>query len=314
MQDFRTILLDVDATAALHPAFTQACDLAAQSGARLTVVDVMEDVPQDAKQVITSKIERELIDHRLEALRKLAKSRSDVEIDTAVLRGKPAISLIREVLRSDHDLVIRSHGRDLVPSRAFGSIDTQLLRECPCPVWLLGPEERSEPGHILVTVDVESDVPDAGELNRHIIDIALTLGEVERARITVLYVWALFGQRLLKSHMQNDQYKEALESNRRSATGALDALIDEFGTRAADVRRVCINGEPGLEIPEFATTHGADLVVMGTVARSGVAGFLMGNTAETVLRALKGSVIAVKPPSFETPVRLEDATAEVKTD
>lgn len=314
MPDFRNILLDVDATAAQQPAFVQACDLAARAGARLTVVDVMEDVPRGANEAITPRIERELMDHRLEALRKLAKTRTDVQIDTTILRGRPAISLIREVLRSDHDLVLRSHGRDLAPSRAFGPIDTQLLRECPCPVWLLGPEEGSKPRHILAAVDAESDVPDAAALNRRIIDIALTLGEAERARITVLYVWALFGQRLLRSNMQDGEYQEALEPTRRSATTALNTLIDEFGTRAADVRRECINGEPGLAIPEFATTERADLVVMGTVARTGVAGLLMGNTAETVLRALKGSVVAVKPPSFETPVNLDEATDEVRAD
>ena len=35
---------------------------------------------------------------------------------------------------------------------------------------------------------------------------------------------------------------------------------------------------------------------MGTVVRKGTAGFLIGSTAETVLRKLRGSVFAVKPP------------------
>jgi len=272
-------------------AFNQACDLAARCGAQLTIVDVMADVPRAARQVMPPKLEQELVEHRLEALGALAKSRSDVRITTAVLRGRPAISLIQEVLRSDHDLLIRAHGRDLT-ARTFGPIDTQLLRQCPCPVWLLGPAERSEPRHILATVDLASDVPDAEALNHHIIDLALTLGEAEHARISVLYVWTLFGQRVLPSHMPEDEYRDALESARRAATDALDRLLETFGTRASDVRRACLNGEPEDVIPEFAMTERADLVVMGSVARTGVAGWLMGNTAEAVLRALKGSVIA----------------------
>lgn len=50
----------------------------------------------------------------------------------------------------------------------------------------------------------------------------------------------------------------------------------------------------------------ADLVVMGTVARTGIPGFIMGNTAETVLNPIDCSVLAIKPPGFVTPVTLED--------
>jgi nucleotide-binding universal stress UspA family protein len=41
---------------------------------------------------------------------------------------------------------------------------------------------------------------------------------------------------------------------------------------------------------------------MGTVARTGIAGLVMGNTAERVLRRLHGSVLAVKPPGVVSPV------------
>lgn len=305
MPTFRNILLDVDATAAGHPAFRQACDLAARSGARLKVVDGMEDVPDAARGHISSKMEQELIEHRLELLAALASSRPDVEIETAVLRGKPAIRLIQEVLRDDHDLVIRSHGRDLVPSRTFGPVDIELLRKCPCPVWLVGPQDRSEPGHILAAVDAESDAPDAQEFNRTILELALDIAEAEGATVTALHVWILFGQRMLKSRVPEQEYAQSLERSRIAADDALNRVVNALGARAANVRRECLNGNPTTVIPEFATTEHVDLVVMGTVGRTGIAGFLMGNTAEAILRELKGSVIAVKPPGFQTPVNGE---------
>lgn len=64
-------------------------------------------------------------------------------------------------------------------------------------------------------------------------------------------------------------------------------------------------GEPEDVIPEFVVAHGIDLVIMGTVARSGIAGLLVGNTAERVLRKLPCSVLAVKPDGFVSPVRLD---------
>ncbi len=50
----------------------------------------------------------------------------------------------------------------------------------------------------------------------------------------------------------------------------------------------------------------ADLIVMGTVARTGVPGLIMGNSAETILSQIDCSVLAIKPPGFVSPIRAED--------
>ncbi len=50
----------------------------------------------------------------------------------------------------------------------------------------------------------------------------------------------------------------------------------------------------------------ADIVVMGTVARTGISGFIIGNTAEAILSQIECSVVAVKPSGFVTPVRLNE--------
>lgn len=49
-------------------------------------------------------------------------------------------------------------------------------------------------------------------------------------------------------------------------------------------------------------TYRADLVVMGTVARTGVAGLIIGNTAEAILEQVNCSVLAIKPAGFKSPV------------
>ena len=59
-------------------------------------------------------------------------------------------------------------------------------------------------------------------------------------------------------------------------------------------------------IPELAQELHADLVVMGTVARTGIPGLLIGNTAESILDQLDCSVLAVKPPGFVSPVTLDE--------
>ena len=64
---------------------------------------------------------------------------TDVPVTTAVLRGRPR-PLILEVLRSGHDLLVRTHDREIAErGKPFGAIDLELLRQCPCPVWQAGP-------------------------------------------------------------------------------------------------------------------------------------------------------------------------------
>ncbi len=58
-------------------------------------------------------------------------------------------------------------------------------------------------------------------------------------------------------------------------------------------------------IPSLAAELNVDLMVMGTVGRTGIPGLIIGNTDESVLSRIHCSVLAVKPPGFATPVTLE---------
>ena len=65
-----------------------------------------------------------------------------------------------------------------------------------------------------------------------------------------------------------------------------------------------VSGDPRDALPRLARLLDIGLIVMGTVARTGVSGLLMGNTAETILRSVDCSVLAVKPEGFVTLVKL----------
>ncbi len=72
-----------------------------------------------------------------------------------------------------------------------------------------------------------------------------------------------------------------------------------------EARRIYhLKGEAWQVVPEFAEKNRVDLIVMGTVGRTGVRGLIIGNTAEATLNQVQCSVLAVKPPGFETPVQL----------
>jgi len=46
---------------------------------------------------------------------------------------------------------------------------------------------------------------------------------------------------------------------------------------------------------------------MGTVARIGVPGFIMGGTAEETIQQLNCAVVGIKPEGFDSPIKLDES-------
>jgi nucleotide-binding universal stress UspA family protein len=304
MISISSILVDEDAVATHHPALEQAAGLARRCGAGVKIVDVLPWVPSGVRHFVTPDLEQELIDHRRERLAAIAKDVPDIPVTTELLRGRPATAVIQEVLRANHNLLVRSHGRDLAgASRPFGAIDMELLRQCPCPVWLIGPRGRAtEQWRILAAIRATAAEPEEQEVNAHILEWALLLKTLGGAKLTIIQAWTPYGASLLRSRMSPDEFSEFIETSRRTEDEALSSFLVPLSDRLTDVAVELVQGEPEDAITRFVQSHGVDLVVMGTVARTGIAGLVMGNTAERVLQRLRGSVFAVKPPGFKTPI------------
>lgn len=306
MASFSSILVDVDSSATSHPALEQAFDLAERCSATVKVVEVLPELPRHARKLITLALEDEVSNRRRERLQALAEDVKGISVSTAFLRGRPADVLTKEVLSSGHDLLLRSHRRDLQkPARPFGPVDMELLRVCPCPVWLVTGRRRAHLRTILAAVNTDPAEAVEQQLNGMIVELALLLKRLEGAELTLLQVWDVYGDELLKSHMSEENLAELVRIAQQTASDDFTSFCDVFGDRLAGVKTELVQGDPAGVIPSLAESRGIDLVVMGTVARTGVAGLLIGNTAERVLQRLGGSVLAVKPSSFVSPVVAE---------
>ncbi|HGX92368.1 MAG TPA: universal stress protein, UspA, partial [Candidatus Tenderia sp.] len=99
--------------------------------------------------------------------------------------------------------------------------------------------------------------------------------------------------------------KEVQRQHKQSLEALVAEITNELGNDTLNYLKPQIQllkGSPRKEIPAFTQQIEADLVIMGTVARTGIPGLFMGNTAETILNRLNCSVLAIKPPGFVTPV------------
>jgi nucleotide-binding universal stress UspA family protein len=247
---------------------------------------------------------------RRQQLARIAGEASGLQVETKLLIGRPATVLIEEVLRSNHDLVMRSHARDLTAPAAtpFGVVDMELLRKCPCPVLLVRQGPPVAKPRIACAVDVSSEDTDARSLNAKIVESALLLADSLESELPVLFhAWVPFAERVVRLHTKRDQFASYVEDARQRAVSALSRIAGSFEGRFDQGGMVLRRGEPEEVIPEFVVSEGIDVLVMGTVARGGISGLLIGNTAERVLRKLPCSVLTVKPDGFVSPVRLENA-------
>ncbi|MGE0591057.1 MAG: universal stress protein [Vicinamibacterales bacterium] len=299
------ILVDTDSGSAQQACVEQALQLARRTGASLRIVEVLPDLPPQARPYLEGRLEGALAAHLTEGLARLAAGIHDVPVSTALLRGRPSTALIREAVAWKADLLIRSHARDLAePKPRFGAVDMELLRQCPCPVWLVGPDGLGPARRVLAAVHANPEDALEQRLNHSILELArLVAGET--GQLTVTQAWAPFGENLLRHRLSPAELQEYVTQTRDLARTALDALVAEFAGGLGEVTIELLRGEPEDVIPAFVQTHGVDVVVLGTVARGGVAGLLMGNTAERVLQRLHGSVLAVKPPGFHAPIDSE---------
>ena len=82
----------------------------------------------------------------------------------------------------------------------------------------------------------------------------------------------------------------------------LDRLLGKYDLTDLEHQIHLRKGEAASAIPELAREKQVDLIVMGTVCRTGIAGFFIGNTAERILQQVDCSVLTVKPEGFVSPV------------
>lgn len=304
---FKNILVHIDSRGEGRELIDCAVALARGQKAKLKLVDILPHTSWPAR-FATGNYDRfleQLADAKQERLRQLAFEfqTDDLKVSYRVLQAPTSVALIREAIQEKHDLVVKLAKAD--QSRRigfFGTTGKRLLRKCPMPVLLLKPGFKSPFRHILAAVDATSEHQRDAQLNGEIIQIALSVCPAPK-ELNVLHAWSLFGESILREHLRPQEYVEAQQEAETHAGRCLDDLLIKFGLGVGCEGTHLVKGDPIDVIPQFVARHDTDLLVMGTVGRSGLAGMLMGNTAEQVLERVSCSVLAVKPPGFKTPIQ-----------
>jgi nucleotide-binding universal stress UspA family protein len=136
-------------------------------------------------------------------------------------------------------------------------------------------------------------------------DLATSLGERESAKVDVVHAWSVYGESLLRDgryRISRTEYELLMNQTTYQHRKSLQDLLQNYSMSVDDEAVHLVKGDAPTVIHRVSDRINADLIVMGTLGRSGIPGLFIGNTAEEVLQNTRSSILAVKPPSFVSPV------------
>lgn len=294
----RKILVYENALADKHPALERAMQLARRGDVQLKIIDIV-DGPSDGLRELHRPMRSLVEQERKERLYEICQPLHDHDIEFTIelIRGRPFVEIVREVVHEGFQLVVKT--ASIAPPTdvmgMMGPVDMRLVRNCPCPVWLEAPTGEVRLERILVAVDpqVEGD-----DLNKVLLEMGDSLAKAADAELHVFCAWEVPDEAFLAEKMHADKLTQYVNDVKRAAQVSLDALLVQAG-QPTDANNVHFRkGDPGRTILDCVEIHQPDVVVIGTVGHTDVRGLLIGNTADTVLRQINCSVLAIKPDSL----------------
>jgi nucleotide-binding universal stress UspA family protein len=220
-----------------------------------------------------------------------------------VTHGKPLAEITATAERLSANLIMLG-ARAVAASRnlSLGTTTEKVIRKSAKPVLAVHPEHPLAFTNILCPVDF-SDASARG------LTSAIQLARAFHGKLHVLTVMPPPSKyhRLDHSWGQWAVTAEAAAASRH--VREFDEFLCRFDFRDVQWQKNIARGDPAEEIVASAKSENADLIVMGSVGRTGLPYVLMGSTAVKVARQLPCSLLTVKHEESSD----EEFTSDVKT-
>ncbi len=276
------ILFPTDFSEAAGQRFRHARALAERQGATLHVLHVVEEKGAAALAHGEDEMESFLEIHRADG----------VPTEPAVAAAEAPGPAIRDyAAQHGIDLIVMGrHGQRGLRRLFLGSVAEEVIREAPCPVLTVRRSAETFPLGPTESVLVPLDLSAAGQ---GALPLAKTLAAGYGARLLLLHVLedidlpSIYGDDI--ANPIYDLFPEIKERTREEMRRVLAST--EGPEVAAEVHFA--EGEAAEAIVAFAEAHAVDLIVLTRTGRHGLTRFLIGSTADGVVRTASCPVLVV---------------------
>jgi len=209
--------------------------------------------------------------------------RDEHGFDVIIGSGTPYAEIVREAEAQKAKLVIAgARGSTGIARMLLGHQASKIARYAHCPALVVRPSPNT--GRVLVTSDLSDHSAVA-------IRAAASYAKSQAATLTALHVVDTTMPFPLDAGPGTGELLPVADALRKRAADDLRKQLDALGiTAMMEVRE----GPVSTAIAEMAESLPAELVVVGTVGRTGLARVALGNTAESLIQLLHCSVLVVR--------------------
>ena len=317
MPNIKTILAVIDPTTDEQPGLERAKLVAGKTGATLHLLICTYDEYLAGSRIVDSpafKNAREmLVNNYAERLETLAEPlrKDGLSVHTSAIWEHPLHEgIIHHAVDIGADIVFKdTHHHSALARALFTNTDWNLIRTCPCLLWLVKPGEVQSGTKIVAAIDPMSEHDKPAALDDHIIKVTQDVSSLLSGELTVFHSYdprAAFATATANAYVPvslpldevEEQMHEQHANRVREITSYYD--IDDAATHV-------VSGATHEVLPEFARDENVSAVVMGAVARGRLKRLFIGATAERTLENLPCDLVIVKPDGVAA--TLESAVA-----
>ncbi len=237
---------------------------------------------------------------QLEIIEDLASNARElgIEVRTSVLEERPiAEGILYHVRENTPRYLMKGTQYHTAAERSiFVDTDWQLIRSCPCPVYLVKPNELRENPVLLAAVDPSHSQDKTAALDQIIVQQAQDIAAATQGEVHLLHTYhriSSIGNEATRTfkpiQIPIDNLDKKITAEHREK---LLELANAYGIDEEHVHQ--LPGRTRELLPTFSRAHKVDIVVMGALARWGLKRAVIGSTAERVLDHLPCDVLIVR--------------------
>lgn len=296
MKELRSILVVLDKPKHAQTALERARKLAQAAGAHMHLVSFCWLAMAEQESVFDTHQRRALKQgaiHEREAwLRNLILDAglSAANVSTEVAWTADIAGWVADYAREKNvDLVVKSI-RHRSGTLLRKPIDWQLLRSCQAPLLLTDGRERIRTGKVLATIDLRHTDEKHQHMNRQVLAAAQTMTKLLDGELACSHVVESVH---LPPGVNIMAEGELIEQAREQLTAVLEATVAADAMAQSTLHVVV--GTVGSALNELVDREGIEMVVVGSSARRGLAGAVLGNSAERILSKVDSDLLAVHP-------------------
>lgn len=211
-------------------------------------------------------------------------------VDSQVRSGTPYIEIIRRARESGAGLIVLGRNR---PPGLLGTTLTRVVHLSDVPTLVVSRRALAPYRHPLVAVEID---PYA----RSLIELACRFSSGPEAGAAQIRVVHAYRVPFASAHRASADGSAAFyaRQSRLEAEQSVGKLLDELSPHPCELQALVRSGDPQSVIAREASRYQADLVILGTHGRSGIAHVLLGSIAEWAVANLRRDVLLARPVRF----------------